>query len=217
MKELSGTKHRAVDLDPLKCNDDQQSKEAKKEDQWLLVHVTSVSVFWHSSWIDFVLEWKMRKRNHGEQGSLIRQHYAISNLITKYVTHPWLLFVVADLIISKSSFLNICELVVQVQSVEAQNIRVLSFNPTCFLSPQIVILSFYPQVSFLLVSSSPSLLFYCNSFVHPSISNCFQYQLLGILLSGISPVGAYLMVTTPTHCLDNPLSSKQWSTIQHQC
>ena len=29
MKELSGTKHRALDLDPLKCND-QQSKEAEK-------------------------------------------------------------------------------------------------------------------------------------------------------------------------------------------
>ena len=96
MKELSGTKHRAVDLDPLKCNDDQQSKEPKKEDLWLLVYVTSVSVFWHSSWIDFVLEWKMRKRRHGEQGSLIRQHCTISNLITKYVTYRWLLFVVAD-------------------------------------------------------------------------------------------------------------------------
>ena len=154
MKELSGTKHTAVDLDPLKCNDDQQSKEPQKEDLWLLVYVTSVSVFWHC-WIDFVLEWKMRKTNHGEQGSLIRQHCAISNLITKYVTHPWLLFVVNDLIISKSSFLNICELVVQVQSVEAQNIRVLSFNPTCFLSPQIVILSFYPQVSFLLLINRP--------------------------------------------------------------
>ena len=97
----------------------------------------------------------MRKTNHGEQGSLIRQHCTISNLITKYVTHPWLLFVVDDLIISKSSFLNICELVVQVQSVEAQNIRVLSFNPACFLFPQIVILSFYPQVSFLLFINRP--------------------------------------------------------------
>ena len=47
------------------------------------------------------------------------------------------------------------ELVVQVQSVEAQNIRVLSFNPTCFLFPQIVILSFYPQVSFLLFINRP--------------------------------------------------------------
>ena len=81
-------------------------KRTPKKKQWLLVYVTSVSVFWHC-WIDFVLEWKMRKTNHGEQGSLIRQHCTISNLITKYVTQPWLLFVVADLIISKSSFLNV--------------------------------------------------------------------------------------------------------------
>ena len=77
--------------------------------------------------------------------------------------------------------------------------------------------AFILKSAFFFSSSSPSLLFYCNSFVHPSISNCFQYQLLGILLSGISPVGCYPLVTTPTHCLDNPLSSKQWSTIQHQC
>ena len=47
MKELSGTKHRAVDLDPLKCND-QQSKEAEK-------------VFWRGS--------------QKGQGSLIRRQH----------------------------------------------------------------------------------------------------------------------------------------------
>ena len=53
----------------------------------------------------------------------------------------------------KSLFLNVS--VQAAVQLEAQNIQVLSFNSTCFLSPQIVILSFYPQVSFLLLINKP--------------------------------------------------------------
>ena len=133
-------------------------KRSQKNNLWISVYVTSVSVLLHY-WIDFVLEWKMRKRTHGEQGSLIRQYCAISNLITKYVTHRWLLFVVADFKLFPNPLFWMCvsSWCMCTVCVEAQNIRVLSFNSTCFLSPQIVILSFYPQVSFLLLIKPPSL------------------------------------------------------------
>ena len=69
-----------------------------------------------------------------------------------------------------------------VQSLEAQNIRVLSFSSTCFLSPQIVIRAFILD-SFPLPIKPPSVVL-LQLICLPSVSNCFQYQLLGILLSG---------------------------------
>ena len=88
MKELSGTKHWAVDLDPLKCNVDQQSKEVQRN-------------LWHSVML-CRYHWKMWRSGSGagvQGSSLIRQHivdFVISDLISK---HRWLLFVVAVFIL----------------------------------------------------------------------------------------------------------------------
>ena len=68
--------------------------------------------------------------------------------------------------------------------LEAQNIQVLSFNSTCFLSPQIVIDAFILNSFPLLIN--PPLCCFIQTHLFPSISNSFQYQPLGILLSGIS-------------------------------
>ena len=70
--------------------------------------------------------------------------------------------------------------------LEAQNIQVLSFNSTCFLSPQIVIDAFILNSFPLLIN--PPLCCFIQTHLFPSISNSFQYQPLGILLSGISPI-----------------------------
>ena len=143
------------------------------------------------------------RRSDGGQGSLIRQH-ALSVIWLPNISHIGGFYSWWPISSNFLILLSEC-LVVRVQSLEAQNIRVLSFNSSCFLSPQIVIRAFILNSAFF-SSSSPPLLFYCNSFVFPSISNCFQYQLLGILLSGISLV-LVIWSHPPTHCLDNPLSS----------
>ena len=61
----------------------------------------------------------------------------------------------------KSLFLNVS--VQAAVQLEAQNIQVLSFNSSCFLSPQIVIDAFILNSFPLLIN--PPLLFYSNTFV----------------------------------------------------
>ena len=137
-----------------------------------------------------------RRRSDGGQGSpLIRQHCAISDLITKYVSHRSLLFVVAVFIVSKSTFLSVhwCRWTLKHKTYEScLSSRVVFFlhrslsallSPTAFFS-----------------SSSPPLLFYCNSFVTKLFSISAVRNFIVRYFSGCYP-------DSPTHCLDNPLSS----------
>ena len=124
----------------------------------------------------------MRRRIDGGQGSsLIRQHGAISDLITKYLSHRWLLFVVALFILSKSTFLS--------GSGERCGSKK---HPSLVF--QVELFSFstdrYPRFYLQQLSSphQPPLCCFIATHLFLSVSNCFQYQLLGILLSGISLV-----------------------------
>ena len=100
----------------------------------------------------------------------------------------------------KSLFLNVS--VQAAVQLEAQNIQVLSFNSTCFLSPQIVIDAFILN-SFLLLINPP--LFYSNIFVSVHLKLFSISAVRNFIVRYFSDCYPF----PPTRCLDNPLSHQQ--------